>query len=168
MGIGEYVSVSSQRDAELALIEAERADLEAMPEEELDHLTAILQTKGMSPEVAREAAVELSKDDVLKVHAELEFGIDIDNVTSPWAAAGASMLSFFVGAVLPVLTILLPSPARFIVTGVVVAVALAITGFTSAKLGKARPKRAVARNVVGGIVTMAITLGIGALIGTAI
>jgi VIT1/CCC1 family predicted Fe2+/Mn2+ transporter len=83
-------------------------------------------------------------------------------------AAFASMASFLVGAVLPVLTIMLPSPTRFYVTAVVVAVALAVTGVTSAKLGGARPGRAVARNVVGGILAMGITFAIGTLLGTAV
>jgi len=166
MATGEYVSVSTQRDAELALIEKESHDLERMPEEELDHLTSILEGKGLSPEVAREAAVQLTEKDVLRAHAEFEFGIDLDDVTNPWNAALASMVSFSIGAILPVLTILLPSPERFYVTAVAVAIALAITGAVSARLGYARRWPAVVRNVLGGVFAMGVTLLIGSLLGT--
>ena len=166
MAAGEYVSVSTQRDAELALIEAERHDLERMPEEELDHLTAMLEEKGLSHDVARQAAVQMTAKDALRTHTELEFGIDIDDVTNPWWAALASMLAFSIGALLPLLTILLPAPERFYVTAVAVAVALAITGWSSATLARARPWPAVIRNVLGGVFAMAVTLAIGSLIGT--
>ena len=166
MAAGEYVSVSTQRDAELALIEAEKKDLEAMPEEELDHLTEILEGKGLSRDVARRAAEELSAKDVLRAHAEFEFGLDIDDVTNPWNAALASMVSFSIGALLPLLTILLPSPARFYVTVAAVGVALAFTGFASARFSNARPMPAVMRNVAGGVFAMVVTLLIGKLLGT--
>ena len=168
MGAGEYVSVSTQRDAELALIEAERHDLERMPEEELDHLTEMLEEKGLSPDVAREAAIQMTAHDVLRTHAEMEFGIDIDDVTNPWGAALASMVSFSIGALLPLLTILLPAPERFYVTGVAVAAALALTGWASARIGYARPLPAVVRNVLGGVFAMGVTLLVGSLIGTRI
>ncbi|HJQ04008.1 MAG TPA: VIT family protein [Nocardioides sp.] len=166
MAAGEYVSVSTQRDAELSLIEKERHDLERMPEEELEHLTGILVDKGLSHDVAREAAEQLTEKDVLRAHAEFEFGIDLDDVTKPWNAALASMVSFSIGALLPLLTILLPSPERFYVTGVAVAAALAATGYVSAKLGYARPLPAVVRNVLGGVFAMVVTLAIGSLLGT--
>ncbi|MEZ0577202.1 VIT family protein [Nocardioides sp. MH1] len=168
MAAGEYVSVSTQRDAELALIEAERHDLERMPEEELDHLTEMLEDRGLSPDVARQAAIQMTAKDVLRTHAELEFGIDIDDVTNPWGAALSSMVSFSIGALLPLLTILLPSPERFYVTAVAVALALALTGWASARLGYARPLPAVARNVVGGVFAMGVTLLVGSLLGTRI
>ncbi|MGZ4451728.1 MAG: VIT1/CCC1 transporter family protein [Nocardioides sp.] len=168
MGAGEYVSVSTQRDAELAIIEAEKQDLAAMPDEELDHLTEILQGKGLSYDVARSAAEELSKKDVLRAHAEFEFGLDLDDVTNPWNAAFASMIAFTVGGVLPMLTILLPTPARYYVTALVVAIALAITGYSSARFSSARPMPAVLRNVGGGVFAMVVTLLIGRLLGTQI
>lgn len=166
MAAGEYVSVSTQRDAELALIEKESHDLERMPEEELAHLTEILQGKGLSHDVAREAALQLTEKDVLRAHAEFEFGIDLDDVANPWGAALASMVAFSIGALLPLLTILLPSPQRFYVTGVAVAVALAFTGWASARLGYARPLPAVIRNVLGGVFAMVVTLAIGSVLGT--
>jgi VIT1/CCC1 family predicted Fe2+/Mn2+ transporter len=168
MATGEYVSVSTQRDAELALIDAEKRDLERMPSEELDHMTQILVDKGMSPQTAREGAIQISEHDALRTHVELEFGIDMDDVTNAWGAAIASMLAFSAGGILPLLTILLPSPARFFVTAVTVTVALAITGWSSANLGGARPWPAVARNVLGGVFAMGITLLVGSLLGAQI
>ena len=168
MAAGEYVSVSTQRDAELAVIEAEKQDLAAMPDEELDHLTEILEGKGLSYDVARQAAEELTANDVLRAHAEFEFGLDIDDVTKPWNAAFASMAAFSIGGLLPMLTILLPAPSRYYVTALVVAIALAITGYTSARFSSARPMPAVIRNVGGGVFAMAITLLIGTLLGTQI
>jgi VIT1/CCC1 family predicted Fe2+/Mn2+ transporter len=168
MGAGEYVSVSTQRDAELALIQHERRDLEKMPEQELHHLASILEGKGIESELAVEVARQLSGDDPLRAHAEFEFGIDIDDVTSPWRAAAASMGAFTLGALLPVLTILLPSPERFYVTAAAVAAALAVTGHVSAKLGFARPWPAVVRNVLGGLFAMGITLLVGYFVGGAV
>lgn len=165
MAAGEYVSVSTQRDAELALVRAEEKDLARMPEEELHHLTQMLQERGMSAATAATAAKELTEWNALRVHSYLEFGIDLDDVTNPWGAALASMLSFSAGAILPALTILLPSPERFYVTALVVGLALALTGYVSARLGFARPVPAMVRNVVGGVFAMGVTLVIGHLVG---
>lgn len=166
MAAGEYVSVSTQRDAELALVEAEQNDLQRMPDEELRHLIAMLEERGMSSGTATTAARELTEWNALRVHSYLEFGIDVNDVSNPWSAALASMVSFTVGAVLPMLTILLPSPQRFYVTVFAVLIALAITGWTSATLGFANRRRAVLRNVVGGAFAMGITYLIGTLLGT--
>ncbi|HEY0890804.1 MAG TPA: VIT family protein [Nocardioides sp.] len=166
MGAGEYVSVSTQRDAELALVTAEQHDLQRMPEEELRHLTAMLEERGMSPETAATAARELTEWNALRVHSYLEFGIDVDDVTNPWSAAAASMVAFTLGALLPMLTILLPSPERIYVTVLAVLVALAVTGWGSATLGFANWRRAALRNVLGGAFAMGVTYLIGSLIGT--
>ena len=166
MAAGEYVSVSTQRDAELALVEAEQNDLQRMPDEELRHLIAMLEERGMSSETAVTAAHELTEWNALRVHSYLEFGIDVNDVSNPWSAALASMVSFTIGAALPMLTILLPSPQRFYVTVLAVLIALAITGWTSATLGFANWRRAVIRNLIGGAFAMGITYLIGTLLGT--
>lgn len=168
MAAGEYVSVSTQRDAELALVKAEKHDLERMPEEELAHLTQMLRDRGMSEATAKAAAKELTEWSALRVHSYLEFGVNVDEVTNPWRAALASMLSFTVGALLPLLTILLSAPERFIVTALAVVVALAITGWTSARLGYADPRRAALRNVAGGAFAMLVTFAVGNLLGTTV
>jgi vacuolar iron transporter family protein len=169
MAAGEYVSVSTQRDSELALLAKERQELRDMPEEELAELTAIYVEKGLGEALALEVAEALTKKDALGAHAEAELGIDPDDISSPWHAAWASMLAFTVGALLPLLTMTLGSPdIRLWLTVGAVVVALALTGFVSSRLGYARPGRAVARTVAGGLFAMAVTYAIGSALGTQI
>ena len=167
MAAGEYVSVSTQRDSEQALLHKERTELHEDPEAELAELAGIYRGKGLSEELSWRVAQELTAHDALGAHAEAELGIDPDNLTNPWHAAWASMLAFTVGAVLPLLTItLVPNVARIGATVGAVVVALAVTGLASAHLGAADRKRALLRNVGGGLVAMAVTYGIGVLFGT--
>jgi vacuolar iron transporter family protein len=169
MGAGEYVSVSTQSDSERALLAKERRELEEEPEEELAELAHIYAEKGLSEELALQVARELTAHDALGAHAEAELGIDPDDLTNPWHAAWASMLAFTVGALLPLLTITLaPVDSRVGVTGVAVVLALAGTGWTSARLGYGRALPAVLRNVAGGAFAMVATYLIGSLIGTQI
>lgn len=169
MAAGEYVSVSTQRDTEKALLAKERRELREMPEEELAELTQIYEDKGLSPELAAEVARQLTDHDALGAHAEAELGIDPNALTNPWHAAWASMSAFTLGAILPLLAILLlPAAARIWVTAGSVVVALAFTGWGSARLGKAPVRPAVVRNVGGGMIAMLVTYGIGALVGTQI
>ena len=167
MGAGEYVSVSTQRDSEHALLEKERLELVEQPEEELAELAAIYAGKGLSEELAFRVAEELTAHDALGAHAEAELGIDPDDLTDPWHAAWASMLAFTAGALLPLLTIvLMPSSVRVAVTMVAVVLALAITGWASAAFGYGPARRAVLRNMAGGLVAMLATYGVGTLVGT--
>ncbi|MFD7880390.1 VIT family protein [Streptomyces sp. NPDC059766] len=168
MAAGEYVSVSTQRDSEKAALATEKRELKEAPEAELDELTGLLQERGLSREVAREAAQQLTERDALKAHARVELGIDPDALADPWHAAWASFAAFTVGALLPLLAIVLP-PAhwRVPVTVVSVLAALVLTGWASARLGAAAPGRAVLRNVVGGAVAMAVTYAVGTLLGVA-
>ncbi|MCX0243127.1 VIT1/CCC1 transporter family protein [Streptomyces drozdowiczii] len=168
MAAGEYVSVSTQRDSEKAALAMERRELQETPEAELAELTGLLEGKGLSHDVAREAAVQLTERDALRAHAEVELGIDPDDLTNPWHAAGASFLAFTVGALLPLLAIVLPpATARVPVTVLSVLVVLAVTGWWSARLGAAAPGRAVLRNMGGGAVAMAVTYVAGHLLGAA-
>ena len=169
MAAGEYVSVSTQRDSEKALLDKERRELREEPEEELAELAQLYVDKGLSPELAQQVAVELTEHDALAAHAEVELGIDPDELTSAWGAAWASMVSFTVGALLPLLTIvLLAAGLRVPVTMVSVAVALALTGWLSARLGYGPPGRAVARNVGGGVFAMVVTYAVGSALGAGI
>jgi VIT1/CCC1 family predicted Fe2+/Mn2+ transporter len=166
MGAGEYVSVSTQKDSELALLEKERGELRDEPAEELEELAGLYVDKGLSEELALEVAKQLTKHDALGAHAEAELGIDPDDITSPWTAAWASMISFTLGALLPLLTITMFGPTQRIwVTVVSVTVALALTGWGSAKFGYGPTRRAVVRNVAGGLFAMAITYAIGTALG---
>ncbi|MFI7295915.1 VIT family protein [Streptomyces sp. NPDC050121] len=168
MAAGEYVSVSTQRDSEKAALALERRELREQPKAELEELTELLEERGLSRQVAREAAVQLTERDALKAHARVELGIDPDDLTNPWHAAWASFLSFTAGALLPLLAIVLPPPAwRLPVTVGSVLVALTVTGWASARLGSAPPGRAVLRNVGGGALAMGVTYAVGALLGAA-
>jgi VIT1/CCC1 family predicted Fe2+/Mn2+ transporter len=168
MAAGEYVSVSTQRDSEEAALAVEKRELKEQPEAELEELTQMLADRGMSQEVAREAAVQLTERDALLAHARVELGIDPDQLTNPWHAAGASFLAFTVGALLPLLAIVLPpSSLRLPVTVLSVLAALVLTGWWSARLGAADVRRAVLRNVGGGALAMAVTYGVGTLLGAA-
>jgi vacuolar iron transporter family protein len=167
MAAGEYVSVSTQRDTEKALLAKERRELREMPRQELEELAGIYAGKGLTPELAHEVARQLTAHDALAAHAEAELGIDPDDLANPWHAAWASMLAFTVGALLPLLAILLPPvAARVWVTALAVVAALVLTGAVSARLGRAPTGPAVLRNVAGGVLAMAVTYAIGSLVGT--
>jgi len=166
MALGEYVSVSSQSDSERALIEKERLELATMPDQELDELTELYQAKGVSADAARKVARELTAHDALAAHLSAELGIDQSDVVSAWHAALASALAFTVGAVLPLLAILLPPPGwRVGVTFVAVLIALAVTGTVGAQLGGSSRRKAALRVVVGGAIALGATYGIGHLLG---
>lgn len=167
MALGEYVSVSSQRDSEKALIDKEARELREMPDEELEELTQLYRDRGLSDDTARQVAVELTAHDALTAHLEVELHIDRNDLVSPWQAAVSSAVSFTLGALLPLLAILLPPPEwRVPVTFVAVLLALALTGSISAHLGGSGKRRATLRLVVGGALSLIVTWGIGSLLGT--
>jgi VIT1/CCC1 family predicted Fe2+/Mn2+ transporter len=163
MAAGEYVSVSTQRDTERAVLDIERRELAETPDEELEELTQIYAAKGLDEDLARKVAVQLTAKDALGAHAEAELGLDPDGLTNPWHAALASFVSFVVGALIPLLGVVVSSQAW--VTVVAVVIALAVTGSVSARLGKAPVARAVVRNIAGGLLAMAVTYLLGGLVG---
>ena len=166
MGTGEYVSVNAQRDSERSMLAMEAEELEKMPETELRELAKMYERKGVSRETARKVAQELTEHDALAAHADIEFGIDPENLTNPWHAAFASMIAFTVGALVPLLVITLsPLSVRIWVTVVTVAVTLAAAGVLQARLGYSPVARAVGRNVVGGLLAMSVTYAVGSLVG---
>ena len=168
MALGEYVSVSSQRDSEHALIQKERRELAEDPEAELAELVGLYEAQGLSRETATRVATELTASDALKAHLAVELNIDADDVVSPWAAAIASAVAFTVGAILPMLTILLaPVEVRVPLTFVAVLIALAVTGYLAAWIGGARRGRAILRTVIGGALALGATYAVGALFGVA-
>jgi VIT1/CCC1 family predicted Fe2+/Mn2+ transporter len=169
MALGEYVSVSAQRDTEEALLRRERQELRADPSAELDELAALYEAKGLSTATARAVAEELTDYDPIVAHAEVELGFDPSELTNPWQAALSSALSFSVGALLPLIAILAaPIALRIPVTVAAVLLALLVTGAVSARLGGAPQSPAVLRNFVGGGLALAITYVIGHLVGAAI
>lgn len=166
MSVGEYVSVSTQRDTERAAVVKHQHLLDTDPEGQLNELAITYQHRGLSHVTARRVAAELTDHDALGAHLAVEHGIDADDLTNPWHAAISSFIAFTIGALLPVLTIVMAPPSyRIPLTFVSVTVALALTGWGSAHLGKAPKTRAVLRIVVGGAIAMAATWIIGHLLG---
>jgi VIT1/CCC1 family predicted Fe2+/Mn2+ transporter len=169
MSLGEYVSVSSQRDSETALLSQERQELAETPGREFNELVGLYQAKGLSEPTARQVATELTAHDALAAHLDAELHIDPDDLANPVQAAAASAASFTSGALLPLVAILLPPAAwRVPVTIVVVLIALAIAGAVSARIGGSNARRAVIRVVIGGAIGLGFTYGVGHLFGTAI
>ncbi len=169
MAVGEYVSVSSQRDVELALLAKEREELRLQPAAELEELTVAYQKRGLSRPTAEVVARELTARDAFAAHVEAELGgIHPENLTNPWHAAVASAASFFSGAVIPLIAITLPPAAwRIPTTFAAVLVALVITGIFSARMSGSKVPTVIFRVVVGGVAAMLITFGIGRLFGVA-
>ncbi|NLI17662.1 MAG: VIT family protein [Actinomycetales bacterium] len=163
MATGEYISVSTQRDTEEAIVERVSRSSNGDPDGILDTLSTDLERRGVAPETARLAATDMIRHDAVGALSCIE-GIDPDDLVNPWHAAWASFFSFIAGAALPVAAILLfPAAVRIPATFAMVLVALALTGFVSASLGEAQRSRAVVRTIVGGALAMAVTWGIGTL-----
>jgi vacuolar iron transporter family protein len=169
MAAGEYVSVSSQRDAERADLALERRELAEDPAGELEELAGIYRARGLDPELARQVAEELTERDALGSHARDELGITHERRARPLQAAWTSALSFVLGAIIPLVTITAaPEPARVPLTVVLTLVALAVLGGLGARLGGAPMGRAALRVTVWGAVAMALTSAIGAVVGAAV
>ncbi|WP_269938830.1 VIT1/CCC1 transporter family protein [Arthrobacter sp. HY1533] len=167
MALGEYVSVSSQSDSQKALIDAKRRELRHDPKDAADQLAAAYERKGLSPATAALVATELSEHDALGAHLQAELNLDADEVVSPWHAAFASAIAFTLGAILPLLAILLPPDSiRVPVTFVAVLLALGATGWLGAVIGGGPRFKAAARVVLGGALALAATFAIGSLLGS--
>ena len=166
MAVGEYVSVSSQKDTELALLEKERLEILNEPEAELAELAAIYKKKGLSAKTAQLVAEELTENDAYAAHVDAELGIDPNDLTNPVHAAYASGAAFFCGAIVPLLAVLLsPASIRLPMIFGSAIFALCITGGLSAHAGGAHKGRAISRVVIGGLIAMIVTFGIGKIAG---
>ncbi len=166
MAVGEFVSVSSQRDSENALLAKEKYELENFPEEELEELTTIFENKGLQRSTAEMVARELTAHDAFAAHVEAELHIDADDLTSPWQAAFASAASFTVGAIIPLIAILVPpASSKVAVTFIAVIFALIVTGVLSARASGARVSIVTLRMVLGGGLAMLVTYMIGNMFG---
>jgi VIT1/CCC1 family predicted Fe2+/Mn2+ transporter len=169
MAVGEYVSVSSQADAEKAYIRKETQDLKEDPEYELEELAREYVKQGVSEETAVQVAKELTEKDALRAHLRMHFNLDPDDINSPWQAAGASLVAFTLGGLVPFLAIVLsPEAYRIGATVIAVLIALILTGYLSATAGNASRKRAVIRVVIGGLLAMVITYYVGVIFGSTI
>lgn len=166
MALGEYVSVSSQRDSEAALIAKERRDLRDNPEAELEELAEIYRAKGLSAGTAHLVAQELTDHNAFAAHLDAELGIDERQLTNPWHAALSSALAFLAGAILPMLAVTLsPVEHKVPLTFAASLVALALTGGLGAYLGQSSLLRPILRVTAGGSLALAITWFIGHALG---
>jgi VIT1/CCC1 family predicted Fe2+/Mn2+ transporter len=169
MAAGEYVSVSSQRDTERADLEVERRELVATPEAEREELARIYRDRGLSAGLAEQVADELSQLDRLNVHARDELGIDADALANPIQAAVVSALSFVIGALIPILVVVIAAPSlRVPLTIAVTLVGLILLGVAGARLGGAPPVRAAVRVLIGGTLALLISMAIGSLTGNVV
>jgi vacuolar iron transporter family protein len=168
MAAGEYVSVSSQRDAELADIARERREQIVSPDHELEELTQIYVGRGLDPALAHQVAVQMHEADPLGSHLRDELGITDITRARPLQAALVSAVSFATAGLVPILAMLVaPAGARVPVIATAALVALAVLGAVGGRLGGAPRGRAAVRVVLGGGIAMAVTALIGSLIGAA-
>ena len=162
MAIGEYSSVSSQRDAERADLQVEAEELRSMPGAELDELTAIWERRGLARSLAREVAESLTEHDALFAHARDELGLDPDDLARPLQAAVTSAVSFALGALVPLLVVLAVSGGVRVPAVVGSAlVGLGALGALGARLGGAAPLRPALRVLLGGAAAMLVAWIVG-------
>lgn len=169
MAAGEYVSVSSQADAEAADLRQETRELQEMPEAEKRELAQIYVKRGLQPELAKQVADQLTATNALEAHARDELGITNESKARPLQAAAASAATFAVGAAMPLLTVVVVPPAALIpvVCGVSLACLVSL-GSLAAKVGGASVVKGAARVAFWSALAMGATIGIGTLIGTAV
>ncbi|MCE2103182.1 VIT1/CCC1 transporter family protein [Streptococcus thermophilus] len=162
MAGGEYVSVSTQKDTEEAAVAKEQALLARSPESARESLYQTFLSQGDCETEAEVKVNQAFSKNPIKVLVEEKYGVDMEEITNPWHAAISSFLSFSLGSLPPTLAILLfPDPYRIPITAVVVALTLILTGYVSAKLGKAPVKQAMLRNLAVGLLTMLVTYVVG-------
>ena len=158
MGAVEYSKLRAESDQQLAQLAAERVQIESAPDAELDELTQLYVSRGLSPGLARQVAIELTAHDALAAHAEAEYGITPASLTAPLRDALAVGAAFAAGAVLPWLAmVLIPGPSRAPVTFVIVLLALALSGWISARMSDVHPARPIIRTASIGALSMLIT-----------
>src|SRR5512140_197242 len=166
MAVGEYVSVSSQRDAERADVEREQRELSGQPEAELQELATIYVKRGLDHDLATKVAEQLSANDRLGAHMRDELGIDQASLARPLQAAWISAASFAAFALIPIAALLLaPASLRIPAIGTVSLLSLAVLGAFGGHLGGAPLGRAALRVTLGGALAMALTAAIGRALG---
>ena len=164
MGGVEYSKLRAEYDRQVAELAAERLQLDTDPDAELDELTGLYVSRGLSADLARQVAIELTAHDALAAHAEAEYGITPASRAAPLRDALAVSAAFAAGAVLPWLAIvLIPGPARASVTFVIVLAALALTGWVSARISQVHPTVPMIRTASIGGLAMLITYLAGRL-----
>jgi vacuolar iron transporter family protein len=165
MGAVEYSKLRAQHDQQEAQLAAEKVRLETTPDAELDELTRLYVSRGLSPDLARQVATELTTHDALAAHAEAEYGLTSATLASPLRDALAMSAAFAAGAVLPWLAIvLIPGSSRAPVTFLIVLAALALTGWISARASDVHPMLPIVRTASIGGLAMLITYLAGKLL----
>lgn len=169
MAQGEFVSVSTQRDAELADLDKERLELYLTPDEEREEIERIYRDRGLDPELASVVAEQLSARDALELHAREELGIDLDQLARPLQAAVVSAVSFTLGALVPIVVALLATgTARLVGTVLSTVAGLVVLGLGGARLGGASAGRAIVRSSAFGVGALLLSLAVGNLVGGAL
>ncbi|MHC9537546.1 VIT1/CCC1 transporter family protein [Dellaglioa sp. BT-FLS60] len=162
MASGEYVSVSTQKDTEKAVVETQKKRLIDDPEQERKMVISAYLEKGVSKVLAIKAADDIMANNALEGTVRERYNIEIGNYLNPWDAVFSSMVASSLGGIFPLLAMtFLPGTMKMWGTVVVVTLALALTGFISASLGNARKMPAILRNVIAGLITMLVTYYIG-------
>ena len=166
MAAGEYVSVSSQTDAEEADLAREKAELSSMPESELEELTQIYVDRGLDEDLARKVAIQLTEKDALAAHARDELGISETVTARPVQAAIVSALTFAVGAIIPLIVAwLAPATQITMIVAASAIVALMVLGALGASAGRAGMTKGAIRVTFWGALAMAVTAGVGMIFG---
>lgn len=167
MAMGEYVSVNTTKDTQRRAIMRQKEALSESYNNEFNFVKQKYVDDGIEPALAEQATQEMMTQDPLITTVRERYGFDVGEFTSPYAAALASMISFPIGSILPMLAItLLPASARIWGTALAVIIALSVTGFSAATLGNASRSHGVMRNVISGVITMLVTFAIGTLISS--
>lgn len=167
MAMGEFVSVNTQKDSQRNAISHQKQALADSYDHEFNTVQQKLVSDGITADLAEQATKEMMNKDPLKTSVRQKYGFNVGEYTNPLSAAIASMISFPTGSILPLVAItMFPSSIRVLATGIAVIIALAITGYSAAKLGNSNTTRGIIRNVVSGILTMIVTYTIGTLIGS--
>lgn len=165
MCMGEYVSVSTQKDSQKMALISERQRLDDQYQEEFDYVQQKYEDQDIDPKLAKQATKELMDKDALSTVVQERYGFNPKEFTSPYAAAIASFISFPTGSVLPMLAVTLaPAESRILTTAIVVLIALLITGYCAAILSNSNRLKSSIRNAIAGLLTMGVTYIIGQLL----
>jgi hypothetical protein len=165
MCMGEYVSVSTQKDSQKMALISERQRLDDQYQEEFNYVQQKYEDQDIDPKLAKQATKELMDKDALSTVVQERYGFNPKEFTSPYAAAIASFISFPTGSVLPMLAVTLaPAESRILATVIAVLIALLITGYCAAILSNSNRLKSSIRNAIAGLLTMGVTYIIGQLL----
>ena len=165
MCMGEYVSVSTQKDSQKMALISERQRLDDQYQEEFNYVQQKYEDQDIDPKLAKQATKELMDKDALSTVVQERYGFNPKDFTSPYAAAIASFISFPTGSVLPMLAVTLaPAESRILATTIAVLIALLITGYCAAILSNSNRLKSSIRNAIAGLLTMGVTYIIGQLL----